>query len=50
MGEVSKSAGVTAWTGAWRLPTDKGDHQAAVRKARRKDRREVAQLRRDYSR
>ncbi len=47
MAEVSKTAGVTAWTGAWRLPTDKRDHQRAVRKQRRKDRREVADLRHD---
>lgn len=50
MAEVTKTAGVTAWTGAWRLPTDKRDHQRAVRKQRRKDRRDVANLRRDYDR
>ena len=48
MAEVAKTAGVTAWTGQWRLPTDKRDHQRAVRKQRRKDRREVAGLRFDY--
>lgn len=50
MAEVSKAAGVTAWTGAWRLPTDKRDHQRAVRKQRRRDRRAVASLRRVYDR
>ena len=50
MAEVSKMAGVAAWWGAWRLPTDKCDHQRAVRKQRREDRREVASLRRDYDR
>lgn len=50
MAEVTKTAGVTAWTGAWRLPTDKRDHQRAVRKQRRQDRREVASLRRVYDR
>ena len=50
MAEVTKTAGVTAWTGAWRLPTDKRDHQRAVRNQRRKDRRDVANLRRDYDR
>ncbi len=50
MAEVTKTAGVTAWTSQWRLPTDKRDHQRAVRKQRRKDRREVAGLRRDYRR
>lgn len=50
MAEVSKTAGVTAWTGAWRLPTDKRDHQRAVRKQRRKDRREVVDMRRDCRR
>lgn len=50
MAQVAKKAGVTAWTGAWRLPTDKRDHRGAVRKQRRKDRREVASLRRDYDR
>jgi hypothetical protein len=33
---------VTAWTGTWRLPTDKRDHQRAVRRQRRKDRCDVA--------
>lgn len=50
MAEVSKKAGVTAWTGAWRLPTGKRDHQRAVRKQRRVDRRDVTNLRRDYVR
>ncbi|MGJ6127028.1 hypothetical protein QN239_31045 [Mycolicibacterium sp. Y3] len=50
MAEVSKKAGVTAWTGAWRLPTGKPDHQRAVRKRRRRDRREVAGQRCDYDR
>ena len=50
MAEVSRTAGVTAWTGGWRLPTDKRDHQRAVRKQRGKGRREVANLRRDYDR
>lgn len=50
MAEVTKKAGVTAWTGAWRLPTGKRDHQRAVRRQRRTDRREVANLRRDYDR
>ena len=45
---VTKKAGVTAWTGAWRLPTGKRDHQRAVRRQRRTDRRDVANLRRDY--
>ena len=31
MAEVTKNAGVTAWTGAWRLPAGKRDHQRAVR-------------------
>ena len=48
MAEVTKKAGVTAWTGAWRLPTGKRDHQRAVRRQRRTDRRDVANLRRDY--
>ncbi|WP_165604762.1 hypothetical protein [Mycobacterium intracellulare] len=47
---MTKTAGVTAWTGAWRLPTDKRDHQRAVRKQRRKYRRAVASLRRVYDR
>lgn len=38
MAEVAKTAGITAWTGAWRLPTDKADHQRAVRAQRRRDR------------
>lgn len=50
MAQVSKTAGVAAWTGAWRLPTDKRDHQRAVRKQRRRDRREVAGMGRDYRR
>ena len=50
MAVVAKQAGVTAWTGAWRLPTGKRDHQRAVRRQRRRDRREVANLRRDYDR
>ena len=50
MAEVSKTAGTTAWTGAWRLPTGKRDHQRAVGRQRRKDRRDVADLRRDYDR
>ncbi|MDX1887529.1 hypothetical protein [Mycolicibacterium sp. 120270] len=32
---------MTAWTGAYRLPTDKRDHQRAVRAQRRRDRRKV---------
>ena len=50
MAQVTKTAGVMAWTGTWRLPTDKRDHQRAVRTQRRKDRREVAKLRRVYHR
>lgn len=50
MAEVAKTAGVTAWTGQWRLPTNKRDHQRAVRKQRRRDRRAVASLRRDFTR
>lgn len=50
MAQVEKKSGVTAWTGAWRLPTNKRDHQRAVRAQRRRDRRETAQLRRDYRR
>ena len=50
MAEVTKNAGVTAWTGAWRLPAGKRDHQRAVRMQRRTERREVANLRRDYDR
>ena len=50
MAEVSKTAGVTAWTGSWRLPTDKRDHQRAVRRQRRQDRRAVASLRKVYGR
>lgn len=46
MAEVAKTAGTAAWTGAWRLPTGKRDHQRAVRAARRRDRRAVADLRR----
>lgn len=47
MTQVAKRAGVSAWTGTWRLPTDKRDHQRAVRSQRRRDRRAVAELRRD---
>lgn len=50
MAEVSKTAGVAAWTGSWRLPTDKRDHQRAVRRQRRQDRRAVASLRKVYGR
>ena len=50
MAEVAKQAGVTAWTCAWRLPTDKRDHQRAVRSQRRRDRRSVTALRREYDR
>jgi len=38
MAQVAKKAGVSAWTGAWRLPTGKADHQRAVRARRRRDR------------
>jgi len=38
MAQVAKKAGVSAWTGAWRLPTGKADHQRAVRAQRRRDR------------
>lgn len=41
MAEVAKTAGVAAWTGAWRLPTDESDHRRAVRAQRRRDRRVV---------
>jgi len=41
MAQVAKKAGVTAWTGAWRLPTDKADHQRAVRAQRRRDSQQV---------
>jgi len=50
MAEVAKKAGVTAWTGEWRLPTDRADHKRAVRRQRRRDRREVADMRRDQDR
>lgn len=50
MAEVAKKAGVTAWTGAWRLPTDRVDHKKAVRRQRRRDRRELADARRDAGR
>jgi len=50
MTQVAKKTGVAAWTGAWRLPTDKRDHQRAVRKQRRRDRRVVGELRRVYGR
>lgn len=33
MAEVAKKPGVTAWTGAWRLLTDRVDHKKAVRRA-----------------
>ena len=49
MAEVAKKAGVTAWTGAWRLPTDRADHKKAVRRQRRRDRRELVAARRDQS-
>jgi hypothetical protein len=39
MAQVAKKAGVSAWTGAWRLPTSKADHQRALRAQRRRDRR-----------
>ena len=51
--EVQGSVGVMAQvakTGAWRLPIDKRDHQRAVRKQRRRDRRVVGELRRVYDR
>jgi len=41
MAQVAKTAGVAAWTGAWRLPTGKTDHQRAVRAQRRRDRTAV---------
>ncbi len=41
MAEIAKTAGITAWTGAWRLPSDKADHQRAVRAQRRRDRQTV---------
>lgn len=50
MAEVAKKAGVAAWTRSWRLPTDRADHKRAVRRQRRRDRREVAALRRDPDR
>lgn len=50
MAEVAKKAGVAAWTGAWRLPTDRADHKKAVRRQRRRDRRELADARRDRDR
>jgi hypothetical protein len=50
MAEVAKKAGVTAWTGAWRLPSGKRDHQGAVRRQRRRERREVADMRREFGR
>lgn len=50
MAEVAKKAGVTAWTGAWRLPSGHADHKKAVRRQRRRDRREVAAVRRDAPR
>jgi hypothetical protein len=42
MAQVAKTAAVTAWTGAYRLPTDRRDHRRAVRAQRRRDRRRVA--------
>lgn len=48
MAEVSKKAGVVAWTGAWRLPTGKRDHQRAVRRQRRRERGELSRERREY--
>lgn len=50
MGEVAKKAGVTAWTGAWCLPVDRADHRKAVRRQRRRERRELADARRDPAR
>lgn len=50
MPEVAKKAGVSAWTGAWRLPADRADHKKAVRRQRRRDRRELADARRDLER
>ncbi len=50
MAEVAKKAGVMAWTGAWRLPTDRADHKKAVRRQRRRSRREMADARRDQGR
>ena len=41
---------MTAWTVPWLLPTGKRDHQRAVRRQRRTERRVVANLRRDYNR
>ncbi|AAN01825.1 hypothetical protein SEA_SOYO_73 [Mycobacterium phage SoYo] len=41
MAEVAKKAGTTAWTGAWRLPTDQKDHRKAVRAQRRRDKQEL---------
>jgi hypothetical protein len=46
MAEVTKAAGVTAWTGAWRLPTVERDHhQRAVLRRRLEDCYEVVNLR-----
>lgn len=50
VGAVDKGAGAAAWWGGWRLPTDTADHRRAVRAVRRRDRRAVAQVRRDYRR
>lgn len=50
MAEVAKKAGVAAWTGEWRLPTDSGDHKKAVRRQRRRDRLELADASRDQER
>lgn len=41
MAQVAKTAGTTAWTGSYRLPTGKRDHQYAVRAQRRRDRQAV---------
>jgi hypothetical protein len=41
MAQVAKTAGITAWTGSYRLPTNKRDHQRAVRAQRRRDRQAV---------
>jgi len=49
MAQVAKKAGATAWTGAWRLPTDKADHRRAVRAQRRRDRQQVRGHRDDSS-
>lgn len=46
MAQVEKVAGTVAWTGSWRLPSNKRDHQQAVRASRRRDRRALTDLRR----